>query len=99
MEIEAPSGFGIQEVIKLHLDARYQNQEPEAGERTPMTGNLKDLEQSSSLPGAQIDPMYPLLGYPLGCVSQGTVLVISMAILKNLAGLDSYCRPLRRSRE
>jgi hypothetical protein len=99
MEIEAPSGFGIQEVIKLRFDARYQNQEPEAGERTPMTGNLKDLEQSSGLPGMQIDPMYLLLGYPLGCVTQGTVLVISMVILKNLAALDSYCHPLKRSRE
>ena len=99
MEIEAPSGFGTQEVIKLHLDARYQNQEPEAGEQTPMIGNLKNLEESSALPGMQIDPMYRLLGYPPGFVSQGTVLVISMAILKNLAGLDSYCRPLRRSRE
>jgi hypothetical protein len=99
MEIEAPSGFGIQEVIKLHLDARYQNQEPEAGGQTPRIGNLKNLEQSSGLPGVQIDPMYPLLGYPPGYVSQGTVLVISMAISKNLAGLDSYCHPLRRSRE
>jgi hypothetical protein len=99
MEIEAPSGFGTQEVIKLHLDARYQNQEPEAGEQTPMIGNLKNLEESSALPGMQIDPMYRLLGYPPGCVSQGTVLVISMAISKNLVGPGSYCHPLRLSRE
>jgi hypothetical protein len=69
MEIEAPSGFGIQEVIKLHLDARYQNQEPEAGERQPMIGNLKNRGENSGLPGVQIDPMSPLLGYPPGCVS------------------------------
>ena len=99
MEIESPSGFGIQEVIKLHLDARYQNQEPEAEERTPMIGNLKNLEQSSGLPGVQIDPMYPLLGCHLGCVFQGNVLVISMAIWKNLAGAGSCCHLLRLSRE